>query len=275
MGGTYAELIGSLEAHEKKFFPEGEEEEDSEGAFHARQPWKLQATSTERQNSVDSKKKNEEATRGVVQKAKLKNLVIKEGTNQKKENLCEKERNARKVHGKEKMNQELNHKGFNFRRIEKTDKNKASFKPMQKLGNQINEDANKTYGKEKNHELTININRFQVLETTDNTKSKINHEPGVEHNKRFSKERGSFEIGESSAAKMKTGHQYFISKHLQKPISMEIEAKQNEEMSVQEGVKKSQTKETQAVKIQSMNDCKKLSVPVSYANVVKRGFLGG
>lgn len=31
---TYAELIGSLEAHEKKFFPE--EEEDSEGAFHAR-----------------------------------------------------------------------------------------------------------------------------------------------------------------------------------------------------------------------------------------------
>ncbi|KAG7543596.1 Zinc finger CCHC-type [Arabidopsis thaliana x Arabidopsis arenosa] len=31
---TYAELIGSLEAHEKKFFPD--EEEDVEGAFHAR-----------------------------------------------------------------------------------------------------------------------------------------------------------------------------------------------------------------------------------------------
>lgn len=32
---TYAELIGSLEAHEKKYFPD-EDEENGEGAFHAR-----------------------------------------------------------------------------------------------------------------------------------------------------------------------------------------------------------------------------------------------
>ncbi|KAF8113604.1 hypothetical protein N665_0047s0013 [Sinapis alba] len=31
---TFAELVGSLEAHEKKFFPE--DEENGEGAFHAR-----------------------------------------------------------------------------------------------------------------------------------------------------------------------------------------------------------------------------------------------
>lgn len=31
---SYAELLGSLEAHEKKFFPE--DEEDAEGAFHTR-----------------------------------------------------------------------------------------------------------------------------------------------------------------------------------------------------------------------------------------------
>ena len=82
----------------------------------------------------------------MVQGTIMKNLVIKDDTNQRKESASEKEmeqrlisksvdqhskkekqRNAEKAYGKEKMGQEPKHKGFNFREIEKTDKTEVSF----------------------------------------------------------------------------------------------------------------------------------------------------